>query len=334
MDSAGDGLEPAFIPELAMLRDPAVINVVLSLRNVASSFHKLCSPGIQHAKLESRAENTGFVVAMSYSRPMTERQDLCASLEAAGIFDAIRWAYASATGRALNDHAPAAGYNPTSLGINRHVLFCDRLDRVCATGNYAIGPAVDDETGLDLLHAELSPDEIANMPEISASTVRRADLNGSPGWSTQSVRFLLQSSPVGKIEELAWPQKRPTKQKVARQPNPEPDLGLLADLPNASSLVEAFAALSNQTDDLGMDTFVVAHALDGISGRRQLMFGRPRFNPGGGEAWYWLENLLATPLPRGSRAGSPMPVTGPDSVPDAPVKLRRVDADKSKASGQ
>lgn len=264
---------------------------------------------------------------------MTEQQDLIASLEEADVLNAIRWAYASATARTLTDYSPTAGHNTTWLGITQHVLFADRLDRVFSSGDYLLAADVIDTVGLDLVRAQLTAEDIATMPKIAAGSVIRADLNNSPGWAAQGIRFLLQSSPVDKIDTLPWPQKRPTKRKVARQRNPEPDLGLLAGLPE-SAFLEAFAALASQTEDLGMKTFVVAHALDGLTGRSQLKFGRPHFNTGGGPAWVWLENLLTTPLPPASRADGPMPPTGPDDVPDAPVTLRRGSAKKPKASEQ
>jgi hypothetical protein len=56
----------------------------------------------------------------------------------------------------------------------------------------------------------------------------------------------------------------------------------------------------------------------------ELVFGRARLNSGGGEAWHWYQDLLTTPPAGGrhQRSDSPLP-TGRDSVPDAPVRLRR-----------
>jgi hypothetical protein len=201
-------------------------------------------------------------------------------------------------------------------------LFRDRLDRVFSCGRYAVQEGGDGSASLDLLHAELSPRDIENFPVVEAGTVRRSNLNGSPGWATNEFRFLLASAPVEGLEDLPWLRKSPTKQLIASQPDPDPDQGsLFEDIVDEEQggLTELLAA-----DALALDTLVVAHAQDVERGERRLVIGRPRLNEGGGSAWHWMHNLLETP-PRG---GGRLPITepqipSPSLVPDAPVRLRK-----------
>jgi hypothetical protein len=74
---------------------------------------------------------------------------------------------------------------------------------------------------------------------------------------------------------------------------------------------------------LDLVTFVVAHSLDPLSQQRELVFGRARLNAGGGPAWHWYQDLLTAPPTGGGRRRDEGPLpTGPDTVPDAPVRLR------------
>lgn len=260
---------------------------------------------------------------------MTEKTDLIARLQAAQILDGIRWAYTSAVSRTLADHSEDAGYDAALLGSMRFVLFRDRLDRVFACGKYALQSGEDTAAGLDLVHVELTERDIETMPVLTPGLVRRADLNHSPGWFYEDLRFLIASSEFGKIDALPWPQKSPTKQAVAKQPTPEPPPTLFDGLAD-----EEIAGLASMVDEtLDVDTFVVAHSLDSVSQKRELVFGRPRLNEGGGEAWHWYENLLTGPVQPGGQQDVPQP-SGPDSVPDAPVRLRAKADRRDGSAGQ
>lgn len=133
-------------------------------------------------------------------------------------------------------------------------------------------------------------------------------------------RFLLASCAVGGLDSLPWPQKSPTKQRVARQPNHDPEQASLFDDDEFGGLV----ALLNQAQLLDLDTYVIGHTLDPVSHDRELVFGSPRLNSGGGDAWHWYEDLLTSSPAGGGRRTDESPTqTGPDTVPDAPVRLRR-----------
>ncbi|WP_454301702.1 hypothetical protein [Salana multivorans] len=260
---------------------------------------------------------------------MSEQTDLVTRLEDAGVLDGVRWAYASAVSRTLSDYSEDAGHDAAWLGSTRFVLFRDRLDRIFSCGRYALQAGDDASVGLDLVRVELTEKDIASMPTVAPYLVRRADLNHSPGWLFGDLRFLLASCAFGKIDSLPWPQKSTTKRTVAMQPNPEPPPTLFDDM--AADEVGGLVALHDDTLDI--DTFVVAHTLDVVNQRRELVFGRPQINHGGGDAWHWYENLLSGPPLQGGRQDVPQP-TGPDTVPDAPVRLRKQADQRGATDGQ
>lgn len=247
---------------------------------------------------------------------MAEQRDLIDRLQAAGVLAGIRWAYTSAVFRTLADYSEDAGYDAAWLGSTRFILFRDRLDRVFACGRYALQVGADPNAGSDLVQVELTDRDIETMPQIPPDAVRRANLNGSPGWLAEGVRFLLAACEFGKIDAHPWPQKSPTKQAVAKQPSPEPPPTLFDGF--ADDEIPGLVAFDETLD---VATFVVGHTLDSVSQRRELVFGRPRLSDGGENSWYWYENLLAGPDLPGGQRNLPGP-TSPDSVPDAPVRLR------------
>lgn len=266
---------------------------------------------------------------------MSEHHDVISQLETAGVLTGIRWAYRSAAARTLDDYSDAAGYDATWLGISRFTLFRDRLDRVFAGGKYRLPDGTDAGISLDVLHAELSESDIRTMPRLTPGTVRHANLNGSPGWAWRDWRWLLASSAFGKIDDVPWSQKSPTKQRVARQPNPNPEQGSLFE-DAAEGEIAGLKALLAASSQLDLETFVIAHSLDPVSRDVQLVFGRAQLNHGGGEAWHWYEDLMRMPPAGGTRRfdAAPSP-TRPEVEPDAPVRLRRPAAEQSdtQASG-
>lgn len=254
---------------------------------------------------------------------MSEQQDVIAELGGAGVLAGVLWAYVSATTRSLETYSDADGHDAAWLGNTRFTLFRDRLDRVFGCNRYAVHSG-NDAADLDLLYEQLSERDIDAMPRLDPALVRRSNLNGSPGWAHGERRFLLASGVFGKLDQLPWPQKGPTKQRVARQCDPEPPQPSLFDgfaLEEVGGLEAALAA----TKDLDLTTYVVAHSLDPLSQRIELLFGRARLNSGGGQAWHWRQDLVGTPPAGGGRrtGDGPLLPTGPRAAPDAPVRLRR-----------
>jgi hypothetical protein len=266
---------------------------------------------------------------------VSEQQDVIADLEAAGVLAGVRWAYVSATTRTLDLYSEADGHDLALLGNLRFTTFRDRLDRVFACERYVVQPDSDAAANLDLLYAELSEQDVATMPCLTPDLVRRYDLNGSPGWACQGSRFLLASGAFGKLDRLPWPQKSPTKQRVARQRDPEPSQPSLFD-GLADEEIGGLEVVLAGGHELDLVTLVVAHSLDPVSQQIELVLGRARLNSGGGQAWHWYQDLLSIPPAVGGRRDGAPPTAGPNSVPDAPVRLRRKAGRQSgnRASGE
>jgi hypothetical protein len=251
---------------------------------------------------------------------VTEQQVVIGELGRAGVLSAVQWAYWSAVARSLDLYDEDGGLDAAWLGNTRFTFFRDRLDRVCGCERYAVHSG-DENADLDLLHAQLTKAEADAMPSLPVGLVRRSNLTGSPGWVFGRYRLLLAAGAFGKLDQIPWPRRSPTKQRVARQRDPEPPQPSLFD-DFAEGEVEGLATALAETK-LDLVTFVIAHSLDPFSQRVELVLGRPQMNEGGGPAWRWRQNILAVPPPSGGRrpAGSPTP-SGPDTAPDAPVRLR------------
>lgn len=287
-------------------------------RRLRESTRRIPAHTGRHA-VHSRTTNTVYGCTLL---SMTDREHLVAALEDAGVLAGIRWAFTSAVGHVADHYSEAAGHDATWAGVTRFVIFRDRLDRVFSCRRYGVPQGADGALSLDVLHEELSVRDIAALPAIEPGRVIRSNLNGSPGWAWGETRWLLASAPFGGLDQLPWPQKSPTKQAVAKQPNPDPDQSSLFDDLTEDETGGLVALQFAKSSDL--DTLVVAHSLDVVQGGRELAIGRPRLNDGGGSAWHWRHDLMTGPSTGGARASVPEPgPTGPDSAPDVPVKLRR-----------
>lgn len=256
-----------------------------------------------------------------YSLFVHPKEELVRQLGDLGIIDSICWAYNSAVARALDDFSGPAGYTTTSLGIMRHDLFCDRLDRVFSCGKYTLGPGQAPHAGLDALTVELSDNDIETMPALDPVTTHRADVNRSPGWivTDMNIRFLISSCDYSKLDSLPWHEKSPTKQQVAQQTVPPQEASLFDDLrvEDAGDI----AILQNPEDELDVDTYIVAHTLEPSTERSELVFGMPNDSSMHGSAWHWRVDLVSTHSV--STLVSKLPESSDsDSTPDAPVRLR------------
>lgn len=262
---------------------------------------------------------------------MGEHSDILSTLGGHRAVDAIRWAFRSASDRTLNDYSEAAGHDATWLGTTRFVLMRDRLDRVFSCGRYAVSNPELADLGSDVVLEELSKSDVETMPHIDPTLAIRDDLNGSPGWGIDGWRFLLASFDHGKVHEIPWPRKSPTKQAVAGQPNPDPaQQGLFDEVD--PEWTAGFLSLT-VTPIEASKTLVVAHSLDPLRQEGGLYLGRPSLNTRGGPAWHWVENLLMLP----DNGGGRRPVEEPkapsgDPVADAPVRLRKPAAEAKNPS--
>lgn len=266
---------------------------------------------------------------------MSEQEDALQDLEGTRVLDGLRWAAQSSAERVLSDFDADTGHDQGWLGYTHHKLLKDRIDRVFSCGKYAVPSPDEDAAGMDVLGAGLSQQDLLDMPHVSTGVVLRDDLNGSPGWRTREWRWLLASFRYGDGERIPWPQKSPTKQRVAAQPQPD-QLAFDAEQMGMPGLADVLADLS-QLPVAPTTTLVMGHSLDPFAGGLQLPFGRPRLNHGGGDCWYWMTDLLDGWNPAGGRgrlggAGSPAG-PGPNVVPDAPVRLRRQSESAEGTSG-
>jgi hypothetical protein len=254
---------------------------------------------------------------------MSEHHDVIENLITSGVLGAFKWAYESAVFRTLADHSEAAGHNATTLGVTRHALFTDRLDRVFSCGRYSVGDEFDATSNLDVLLAELSEVDAVSLPQLDPHLVERSDLHGSPGWVFNGRRFLIAACQFGQLETLPWARKSPTKQLAALQGNPD---AIQDSLFVGSIDDEIFALLASGigASKLDLETFIVAHTLDGISGQRELALGRAKLNFSGGRAWHWREDVLTSSIQDSSAdVVNPDSVSDKDVVEDAPVRLRK-----------
>lgn len=251
---------------------------------------------------------------------MGEEDEVMAALGEAGVLAGVRWAYRSAVNRSLELYSEEDGLDVPWLGTTRYTYFRDRLDRVFSCERYAVSSTGDDPYALV---ATLSKDDVDTMPRLAPGLVVRSDLNRSPGWLHDGRRrFLLAACEYGQLGSIPWQQKSPTKQQVARQPSPDPPaVATLFDALGPDEVGDVLAAFERR-DDHGVDTFVVAHTLDPVTGSTELVIGRPQLDDGR-EPWRWRRDVLDLPPFTGGRRIDDLPrPAGPSTEPDAPVRLR------------
>lgn len=262
-----------------------------------------------------------------YSVSVNEKNKVIGYLRDAGVLDAIRWAYDSALSRTLADYSEDAGHDSTLLGVMRHTLFRDRLDRVFSCGKYQVPDDAEPDSGLAALFAELPDKDIATMPRLDPGLVRSSPLNGSPAWRLEDLRILMTSCDFGKTDTLPWGEKSETKQRVAKQHQWDGHPSLFDD----TNLLDGDWILPYAGQLLDLESFVVAHTLDAVSQKSELVIGSPRLNLDGGEAWHWRENLGQVPPTTGGRRFDQPHAPAPDTeIADAPVRLRRAVSEETK----
>ena len=260
---------------------------------------------------------------------MGEREDAIEDLEGSGFLGAVRWAWDATRQQSLQAYDPDTGHTPGWLGTNTYTILMDRLDRVFSCNKYAVEAGSSPDVGADLLAVGLTQQESQLMPSLDPFLVVYDDVNQSPGWRQGQWRMLLQSFNGHDIDRIPWRQKSPTKQRVARQPNPnqlalpDPEFFEAADV-----LADVLEPLKD--GELPVSTLVGAHMLDGLTGKSAFYLGRPQLASGrNSEAWRWKELLTSTNGDEfGFREGMPTPTPseGPTTRPveDAPVRMKRL----------
>ena len=218
---------------------------------------------------------------------MGERERVIDDLADAGVLAAIRWAHRSAHGQLWQDFNPEGGLDQQWVGLTAHKYLVNRQDRVFQCQAYAVPPDADG-VGRDVLAAGMRDEDFRSMPLLRPGVVERSDLNGSPGWRFGDWRWLMVSCEYGRVDEIVWSHRSETKDRVARQPYMDDEIGLfklIELLPPAESLTEDQRLLRN--------TLVLAHAMDPDNGETELYLGRARSNDDKGPAWSWKVDLLS-----------------------------------------
>lgn len=251
---------------------------------------------------------------------MNEQNDVDRFFEAEGLLDVFRWAWKSASDHALDEHNPEVGHTMANLGLSAHNQLKDRIERGGQTGMYRLPAAEPDEnseqpaSGQDVLHAGLTGQEIRSMITLDPGRIVRSDLNGSPGFLVGGYRVLLQSHTYDQVHEIRWTQKSETKQRAARQANPD-QYSLFED---PESYPPAF-----HTQDLPI--LVLAHAIDPNTGSCELHLGRPCLIEQNESAWHWIIHIKdATPQsPSVVHQDDSQTIDPNEGVPDVVVRRRR-----------
>jgi hypothetical protein len=259
-------------------------------------------------------------------RPVTEDEKIISEMTDRRIVEALRWATAAAHARAWADFDEETGHNQTVLGIAAHTLLADRQDRVFRLEKYM---TKDDGRDQDVLLAGLLPPEQKSLPTISGVT--RADLNNSPGWQYGQYRWFLSAFEYGKVHDIAWGRKSPTKRRIASETGSDhPEQLVLPgtyEEPVGQGLdpltLRELLATNGRTS---VSNLFLAHSIDPHTGATELFLGRPRLNVGGGSPWVWLRSLLPGDGTTGPaiRTDAPEPISPVrgTEMPDAPVRLR------------
>jgi hypothetical protein len=227
-----------------------------------------------------------------------EDEKVIGEMTEGGVVAALRWAAVSAYTRAWADFDPETGHSQTVLGITAHTLLTDRLDRVFRLEKYRSG----DEP--DQVLAGLLASERESLPHVAG--VVRADLNGSPAWQFGPYRWFVSSFEHGRIHDISWGRKSPTKRRIAAETGGHsPDQFVLPgtfDEPvgyalDVLTVRDLLAANGRNT----VVSTVLTHSIDPRTGAIELFLGRPRLNTDGGGPWMWIRSLL----PRATMASVP-----------------------------
>lgn len=254
---------------------------------------------------------------------MSEQAEVVGALEEAKIINLFEWAGRIAYGRVFQDFDEEAGHDQAIVGSLGYKYLINLLDRAGGCGKYALPEGTSPEAGLDLLRAGITDEAFDDMPPFTPGSIIRSNFNGSPGWASGNIRWLLQSYNFGEIDRISWSQKSETKRRVAQHPSSEDPNALftLADLGlEEEGLVEDL--------DFTGKTLVLAHAFDRATGSFEMYLGRSRETVSRGDTpWHW-RHLVAFGGPGAAPLGTmdetpDLPGTPASSdVEDTPVRLR------------
>ncbi|MDQ6733181.1 MAG: hypothetical protein M3Z35_03540, partial [Nitrospirota bacterium] len=152
---------------------------------------------------------------------MSEETDVIEALEEAGVVALFNWVGRVAFERVFRDFDEDAGHDQAIVGSLAYKYLLNLFDRATSSGKYTLPDGSSPEDGRDLLRLGITDQAFADMPRFDRDSINRSNFNGSPGWATPEIRWLLQSFKFSGIDKIAWSDKSPTKQRVAGLPHVE-----------------------------------------------------------------------------------------------------------------
>lgn len=253
---------------------------------------------------------------------MTAKDDALTAFRASGLLDVLKWGAPVAFIATDQLYDEDQGHDQGVVGYLNFKHFTDLIDRATSNGRFKLGEGLE-SLGGDVMERGITPEAFGAMPSLLADAVARRDYKQSPGWAVDGYRVLLQSYPLGKIDEIKWGQRSAAKKRVADQ---------FFDDGNALFSPEDFGleTISGIPDDDDFEgvTLIAAHAFNPTTKQYELYIGQSK-NPvsANNECWYWKELLLSGGTPTGG-AGllvTPQMPTGGAStdVEDVPVRIKR-----------
>jgi hypothetical protein len=256
---------------------------------------------------------------------MTVEDDAIRTLRASGLIGVLTWAAPVAFRATDQLYDEDQGHGQGFVGYANFTHFKDLVDRATGNGRFKLGAGID-RIGEDVLKRGITPDAFRSMPLIRMGTVARHDYMGSPGWTVDGYRILLQSFPFGKVDDIKWVQRSDAKKRVADQLFLEGDT-----LFSAEELgLEMIPGVPDDDDFDGL-TLIAAHAFNPSTKQFELYLGQSK-NPAfaGDSCWHWKVQLLSGGTPA---SGQGLPVTprmssggASTDVEDVPVRMKRTDA--------
>lgn len=253
---------------------------------------------------------------------MTVDEVAIRTLGGSGLLDVLKWAAPAAFRATDQIYDEDQGHDRGVVGYLNYKHLKNRIDRATSNEQYMLGKDVDSASD-DVVGRGITPDELHSMPEISADLIARSDYKNSPGWTIPGYRILLQSFPLGRVDEIKWEQRSNAKRQVASQPYSHQDPLFEAE----DFGLELIASIPDDDTFDGV-TLVAAHAFDPASKHFELYIGQsknPEFR--NDSCWHWKLQLLSSGTMM-SGAEQPIPAPIPNDgasteVEDVPVRIKK-----------
>lgn len=250
---------------------------------------------------------------------MNQSADVLEAFEGEQVLELFEWVGRTVHARVFQDYEEEAGHNQTTVGTLAHAYLVDQFDRATGCGRFKLPADLPREDGAHLVRAGISDEDFETMPRIEPGAIIRSNCNGSAGWASGDIRWVLQSHEFGRVDRINWSQKSPTKQVIASEP--------FADDPHALFGYEELGMEALNATFTGT-TLVLAHAFNRRTGAYEMHLGRSRnSSPREDGPWHWRVPVASGGSDAAAAArvewsiGLPGTAASVD-VPDTPVRLR------------